>query len=80
MIQAVNIVNFQGRFGRYSSHTPKVRSYREFEFMPELQKQNHIKNFFKQMYETYKGICDAMKPEKKECFEMNDYRCTTIEI
>ena len=80
MINAINNINFQNRFGRYSSHTPKMRPYKEFEFMPELQRQNPIKQIIKRMVETYKGICEAMKPEKEKCFERNDCRGTTIEI
>ena len=47
MIQAINSTNFQGRFGKYSSHTPKMRPYKEFEFMPELQNKNPVKKIFK---------------------------------
>ena len=65
MINKVDNVSFSGRFhlNGYSKHTPISRPYKEFEFMPELQRQNPIKNFFKKMIEDFKGICDAMKPE-----------------
>ena len=65
MIHAVNNTNFQGKFCRYSSHTPKARPYREFEFMPKLQKPNPIKKFFSRLIEEYKGIRDAMKPDNE---------------
>ena len=65
MINAISSVSFQSRFGKYSSHTPKMRPYREFEFMPELQDKNPIKNFFKKMVEEYKAIREAMKLNKK---------------
>ena len=76
MLNSVDNVNFKG-FVRnvkmflprtvvgYSKHTPKEAKMTYGYFMPREQKQNSIRNFFKQMYETYKGICVAMKPDKK---------------
>ena len=42
------------------------RPYREFEFMPELQKQNPIKVFVKKMKECYKGLKETMCSEFKQ--------------
>ena len=58
MISPVNNVNFEGKFhfNGYSKHTPKTRPYREFEFMPELQKKNQIKEFFKNIVNRFMSI------------------------
>ena len=48
----------------YSTHTPKEAARSYGYFMPKEQKQNPIKRFFNRMIEQYKGIHDAMKPEK----------------
>ena len=64
MISAINSVSFQRRFGGYSTHTPKMRPYKELEFMPELQKQNFIKIFIKNLKEVYKSICNTITLKK----------------
>ena len=71
MINAINNVNFERRFhlNGYSKHTPKTKPYDEFYFMPELKKQNPVKRFFNKIVEDFKGIRDAMKPKKEECFQ-----------
>ena len=49
MINKVDNISFLGRFhfNGYSKHTPITKPYKEFYFMPELQKQNPIKKIFK---------------------------------
>lgn len=61
MIQAINSTNFQGRFGRYSSHTPKIRPYKEFEFMPELQDKNFVKEIFKNVEKKCNDLVCSIK-------------------
>lgn len=58
MINKIDSTSFQSRylFKGCSKHTPKMRPYREFEFMPELQKQNTIKKLFKNIVECFKSI------------------------
>ena len=62
MINIINKTNFQSRFcNKYSYHTPKARLYREFEFMPELQKQNNSKKILKKIVKAYNHICEFIK-------------------
>jgi len=66
MITSICNVNFQGRFCRYSSHTPKMRPYKEFEFMPELQKKNPGKELFK----NFGKMCNNFDCSIKSRFDM----------
>lgn len=80
MIQKVSNISFEGKFhfNGYSKHTPKTRPYREFEFMPELQDKNPIKELCKKIFA---GIKNIFKQTEKENLEhVETYRCTTIEM
>ena len=80
MINKINNISFEGRFhlNGYSKHTPKARPFEEFHFMPELQKQNSVKEFFKNMYKTMKDIVSATKPGNLEKTE-NVKNFSTVE-
>ena len=63
MINKIDNTSFQCRFRfhKYSTHTPKFRPYREFEFMPELQNKNPLKEFINSIKKVYQQYL-AQKP------------------
>ena len=65
MINKVDNVNFSGRihWNGFSKHTPQTKPYSEFYFMPELQRKNPIKEFFKKMAEEFNDIRNSLKPK-----------------
>ena len=61
MINSVNNVSFRAVLfpsvvRNYSTHTPKMQLYKEFYFMPELQKKNPVKSLFKNIVNNIMGI------------------------
>ena len=63
MVAPINSINFNGRWFRYSTHTPTMRPYKYAEYQPELQTKNQIKEFFKDLSKALKSIFSIEKAE-----------------
>ena len=81
MITPVDNLNFQGRFhfNGYSKHTPKSIPYKEFYFMPELQKKNLIKEFFNKLVGCFKGLKETRSIQSNSANGENIKEFSTIE-
>lgn len=47
------------------------RPYREFEYMPQLQKQNPITKILKNLRECFKELCNIIKQSKPKHFDID---------